>query len=80
MARRAPKGEVKRRIIFGGHTDAANEWTYSLHGGIKSLAPVMVALSADLLQLRFLISYGLFIPLQAALMTANSGLYAELSR
>lgn len=32
MARRAPKGEVKRRIIFGGHTDAANEWTYSLHG------------------------------------------------
>lgn len=41
MARRAPKGEVKRRIIFAGHTDAANEWTYSLHGGIKSLAPVM---------------------------------------
>ena len=41
MAARAPKGEVKRRIIFGGHTDAANEWTYSLHGGIKSLAPVM---------------------------------------
>lgn len=41
MARRAPRGEVKRRIIFGGHTDAAKEWTYSLHGGIKSLAPVM---------------------------------------
>lgn len=41
MGRRAPKGEVKRRIIFGGHTDAANEWTYSLHGQIKTLAPVM---------------------------------------
>lgn len=41
MARRLPKGEVKRRIIFGGHTDAACEWTYSLHGGLKSLAPVM---------------------------------------
>ena len=41
MARRSPKGEVKRRIIFGGHADAANEWTYSLHGQIKSLAPVM---------------------------------------
>jgi len=41
MARRSPQGEVKRRIIFGGHTDAANEWTYSLHGGLKSLAPVM---------------------------------------
>ncbi len=41
MARRLPKGEVKRRIIFCGHTDAACEWTYSLHGGLKSLAPVM---------------------------------------
>lgn len=41
MARRKPTGDVKRRIVFCGHTDAANEWTYSLHGGIKSLAPVM---------------------------------------
>lgn len=41
MARRYPTGEVKRRIIFGGHTDAANEWTFSLHGGLKALAPVM---------------------------------------
>lgn len=29
---RKPVGEVKRRIIFGGHADAAWEWTYSLHG------------------------------------------------
>lgn len=28
-AARKPSGDVKRRIIFGGHTDAANEWTYS---------------------------------------------------
>lgn len=41
MARRKPTGEVKRRIVFCGHTDAANEWTYSLHGGLKSLATVM---------------------------------------
>ena len=41
MARRKPTGEVKRRIVFCGHTDAANEWTYSLHGGLKSLAIVM---------------------------------------
>lgn len=41
MARRKPTGEVKRRIVFCGHTDAANEWTYSLHGGLKSLAAVM---------------------------------------
>ncbi len=38
---RKPKGEVKRRIIFGGHTDAAQEWTYTYHGGLKALAPVM---------------------------------------
>lgn len=41
MARRKSTGEVKRRIVFCGHTDAAYEWTYSLHGGIKALAPVM---------------------------------------
>lgn len=38
---RKPKGETKRRIVFGGHADAANEWTFSLHGQIKTLAPVM---------------------------------------
>lgn len=41
MARRAPSGELKRRIIFGGHSDACWEWTYSYHGQIKTLAPVM---------------------------------------
>lgn len=41
MARRAPKGEVKRRIIFGGHADAAYEWTYSLHGQLAALVPVI---------------------------------------
>ncbi|MCM1484652.1 MAG: M28 family peptidase, partial [Faecalibacterium sp.] len=38
---RKPQGTLKRRIIFGGHADAANEWTYSLHGQMKTLAPVM---------------------------------------
>ncbi len=38
---RKPHGETKRRIIFGGHADAAWEWTYSLHGQIKTLAPVI---------------------------------------
>lgn len=41
MARRAPKGEVKRRIIFGGHADAAYEMTYVLHGQIKTILPVL---------------------------------------
>lgn len=40
---RKPKGEVKRRIIFGGHTDVANEWTYTYLGGIKLVAPVMAS-------------------------------------
>ncbi len=40
-ATRKPIGEVKRRIIFGGHTDGAWEWTFSLHGQLKTLAPVM---------------------------------------
>jgi len=31
-ALRRPSGEVRRRIIFGGHTDAANEWRYSWLG------------------------------------------------
>jgi len=38
---RKVKNEPKRRIIFGGHADAAHEWTYSLHGQIKTLLPVM---------------------------------------
>lgn len=41
MAVRKPSGETKRRIIFCGHADAAHEWTYSYHGQIKTLAPVM---------------------------------------
>ena len=53
---RKPSGEVKRRIIFGGHTDAANEWTYSWLGEKKALgtaifgagATVFVALAASI--------------------------------
>lgn len=40
-AARKSAGETKRRIIFCGHTDASHEWTYSLHGGLKSLACVI---------------------------------------
>lgn len=38
---RKPQHETKRRIIFCAHTDASFEWTYSLHGGLKSLAVVI---------------------------------------
>lgn len=38
---RKPLQETKRRIVFCAHTDASFEWTYSLHGGLKSLAIVI---------------------------------------
>jgi len=38
---RKPYGEVKRRIILGGHADAAWEWTWSYHGQIKTLGPII---------------------------------------
>lgn len=38
---RKPAGEVKRRIIFGGHADAPWEFTYFLHGQLKALYPVL---------------------------------------
>ncbi len=40
-ATRKPTGEVKRRIIFGGHTDVSPEWTFSYHGGLPALATVI---------------------------------------
>lgn len=53
-----PKGEVKRRIIFGGHTDAAYEWTYSLHGPIKTLAPAIGgSIGGMLISIIFVFSY-----------------------
>lgn len=30
---RSPKGEVKQRIVFCGHTDSAYEWTFTYYGG-----------------------------------------------
>ena len=41
ICRRAPKGEVKRRIIFSGHIDSAYEWTYTHLGGGKLLTTVI---------------------------------------
>ncbi len=41
FAVRKPAGETKKRIVFGGHADAAWEWTFSLHGGKAALAPII---------------------------------------
>ena len=40
VAVRKPKGEVKRRIIFSGHADSANEWRFTYYGGSKLLVPI----------------------------------------
>lgn len=38
---RKPAGEVRRRIIFGGHADASWEWSYSMYGQMAALAPII---------------------------------------
>ncbi|MDR1463928.1 MAG: M28 family peptidase [Oscillospiraceae bacterium] len=53
---RKPQGEVKRRIIFGGHTDAANEWRWSMAAEAKGLAVAIFGGVASML-------LGLFINL-----------------
>lgn len=53
---RKPSQETKRRIIFSAHTDASFEWTYSLHGGLKSLA---VVITGSVLGLVFLCLFNL---------------------
>ena len=42
FARYAPRGNVRRRIVFCGHADAAYEMTFARHGGKKALGPVLV--------------------------------------
>lgn len=46
---RKPTGEVKRRIIFSGHTDSAFEWTYTYHGGRRVVALIIVTAVIDIL-------------------------------
>jgi len=66
-ATRKPSGEVKRRIIFGGHTDVAHEWTWSYLGGAPLLGTMMVgaalalftSLVAGILNLIYTIDYAL---------------------
>ena len=41
VAVRKPKGEVKRRIIFSGHSDSAHEWRFTYYGGSKLLVPII---------------------------------------
>jgi len=58
-ATRRPAGEVKRRIILGGHTDAAWEWTYSFLAEKTGLAIAI-----------FGAVYGMLIALAASICNA----------
>lgn len=41
VARRMPKGEVKKRIVIAGHIDTEYEWNMTLYGKGKAMAPIM---------------------------------------
>lgn len=58
-----------RRIIFGGHTDAVNEWRYSYLGEIKGLAPVMAGGIVGMLYV-FFANVAYFIKILASGYTA----------
>lgn len=53
LARRAPKGELKSRIIFGGHADAAYEMRYSLYAHGKGVVAVTVGWTLGMLVVFF---------------------------
>ncbi len=78
MARRSPRGEVKRRIIFGGHTDVANEWTYSLHGGLKVLAPIMAGAIGGLIVLTIFDIYWLIYHITSGIYQSKFWLVAGI--
>ena len=39
---RPPSGELKRRIIFSGHCDSSQEWTFAYIGGPRLLSGVII--------------------------------------
>ncbi|MCL2509040.1 MAG: M28 family metallopeptidase [Oscillospiraceae bacterium] len=43
-----PTGEVKRRIIFGGHIDSSYEWSFTYWGGAKLITSVIASAVAAL--------------------------------
>lgn len=42
ICKRAPKGEIKRRIVFSGHIDSAYEWHFTYTGGGKHLRNMII--------------------------------------
>lgn len=75
---RKPAGETKRRIIFGGHTDAAYEWTYSWYGGIYTLAPVIGGAVVSIFIVLGINLAKLIVRLSTGTAPANEGIWSVL--
>ena len=59
-------GEVKRRIIIGGHIDSAYEWRYTYMGGPKLVTTVIIGAVLGLLVTLVLGGIGVFANLEGA--------------
>lgn len=70
FARREPQGEVKQRIIFGGHADAAYEMTYILYRNAKSIYRVITGFFAGLVFLLVVNIISLFVAPGSGIWTA----------
>ncbi len=73
IAIRNPSGELQKRIIFSGHVDSSNEWTFAYLGGPKLLIGVIgLAIFGFLISLVFssiaVISGHSFLPLEKPLL------------
>ena len=55
------KGEVKRRIIIGGHIDSAYEWRYTYLGGAKAVKAVVIGAAVSLLLILVTAIAGMFM-------------------
>jgi len=55
-----PSGEVKQRIFFNGHTDAAWEWTYNYYFGGKAMTWQVAIAFVGILYLFAIVIFALF--------------------
>lgn len=61
FAVKKPKGEVNRRIIFCGHTDAAYEWGWLNLGGFPLFATVLLSAFGGLFAVVIMSIVGMFV-------------------
>ncbi|MGI6746425.1 MAG: M28 family peptidase [Acutalibacteraceae bacterium] len=62
VAKRAPKGEIKRRVIISGHMDSSFEWTYTHLGGASLVKGVIIYTVIGVVYLLVINVLGLIFP------------------